>query len=407
MQQGEGASAGIRNPLLRLCRRLLLARLARLRHGSIELRDALGCQRLGEGTGEPVRLQVHDPAAYAAIALHGTIGAAEAYMQGRWSTPDLTGLVRLMVANREAMEGVEAGLARFMRPLDRLGHWWRRNTRDQARRNIGAHYDLGNEFYALFLDATMSYSAGIFATPDSSLEEAAVHKLDVICRKLALGPADHLLEIGTGWGGLALHAARRYGCRVTTTTISRQQLEYARARVEAAGLGERVTVLDRDYRDLEGRFDKLVSVEMIEAVGLGFLDDYFRCCSERLRPGGRMLLQAIVIAEPLYEQARRSVDFIQKYIFPGGALPSLSAIQAAVRRSTDLRIGGLQDIGEHYARTLREWRRRFLARLPAVRGLGHGEEFIRMWEFYLAYCEGGFLERSISDVQLILDKPGP
>lgn len=405
-KQDERPAAGIRNPLLRLCRRQLFARLAGLRQGSLEIRDPLGHSRFGDASQPPVQLRVDDPATYAAIVFRGTIGAAEAYMQGKWSTPDLTGLVRLMVANRESMEAIESGLAHLLQPLDRLGHWWRRNTRGQARRNIGAHYDLGNEFYALFLDPTMSYSAGIFATPESSLEEAAVHKLELICRKLSLQPGDHLLEIGTGWGGLALHAASRFGCRVTTTTLSGQQLAFARARVHAASLDDRITVLDRDYRDLEGRFDKLVSVEMIEAVGLDFLDAYFRNCSERLRPGGRMLLQAIVIADPLYEQARRSVDFIQKYIFPGGALPSLAAIQAAIRRSTDLRMDNLQDIGQHYARTLHEWRRRFLAQLPAVRWLGHGEEFIRMWEFYLAYCEGGFLERSISDVQLVLDKPG-
>ncbi|QOJ32301.1 MAG: class I SAM-dependent methyltransferase [Gammaproteobacteria bacterium] len=392
--------------LLRFFRRQVLARLARLERGRLTVTDAMGRAEFGGGDGNSAGLRIADLSAYADIVRRGTIGAAEAYMQGKWTASDLTALVRLMVANRETMEGIEAGLARLVAPVQRLSHWWRRNTRRQARRNIGAHYDLGNEFYALFLDATMSYSAGIFPGPASSLEEAAVHKLDLICRKLDLRPGDHLLEIGTGWGGLALHAASRCGCRVTTTTLSARQREYAQARVRAAGLEGRVTVLDRDYRDLEGQFDKLVSVEMIEAVGLGFLDEYFRVCNARLRPGGRMLLQGIVIADQLYEQARRSVDFIQQYIFPGGALPSLAAIQAAVARSTELRAVGLQDIGEHYARTLREWRRRFMAQLPAVRQLGFGEEFIRMWEFYLAYCEGGFLERSISDVQLVLDKPG-
>jgi cyclopropane-fatty-acyl-phospholipid synthase len=291
-------------------------------------------------------------------------------------------------------------------PLLRLTHRLRRNTRRQSRRNIAAHYDLGNDFYRLFLDPTLSYSAGIWPQPDSSLEQAAVHKLDVICRKLDLRPEDHLLEIGTGWGGLAIHAARHYGCRVTTTTISARQREYAVQRIAEAGLQDRVTVLDQDYRDLRGQFDKLVSVEMIEAVGLAFLDEYFRLCSERLRPNGRMLLQGIVIADRIFEQAQRSVDFIQKYIFPGGALPSLGAIRASVARATDLRPAGLQDIGLDYARTLREWRRRFLAQLPAVRQLGFSDEFIRMWEYYLAYCEGGFIERAITDVQLVLDKPG-
>ncbi len=396
-----GASA-----LTRFCRDRVLARLAQLEHGRLTVSDALGQAGFGPGDSSRVQLHVSDLSAYTDIARGGTIGAAESYMRGKWTADDLTTLVRLMVANRRTMEGIDTGVMGHGAALDQLAHWWHRNTRRQARRNIGAHYDLGNAFYALFLDPTMSYSAGIFPAPASSLEEAAVHKLDVICRKLALGPEDHLLEIGTGWGGLALHAAGRYGCRVTTTTISQRQHEFARTRIHDAGLAGRVTVLDCDYRDLEGRFDKLVSVEMIEAVGLDFLDGYFRVCSARLRPGGRMLLQGIVIADELYAHARRSVDFIQKYIFPGGALPSLAAIQAAVAHDTDLRMAGLQDIGEHYARTLREWRRRFMAQLPAVRRLGYGEEFIRMWEFYLAYCEGGFLEHAITDLQLLFEKPG-
>jgi cyclopropane-fatty-acyl-phospholipid synthase len=326
-------------------------------------------------------------------------------MQGKWTVNDLTALVRIFVANRSVLDGIESGLAQLAAPLLRLSHWLRRNTRSQSRRNISAHYDLGNDFYRLFLDSTMSYSSGIYPRPDSTLDEAAVHKLDVICRKLDLQRGDELLEIGTGWGGLAMHAAGNYGCRVTTTTISARQLEYAVERIREAGLQDRITVLDRDYRDLEGQFDKLVSVEMIEAVGLGFLDEYFRACSARLRPHGRMLLQGIVIADRLYEQARQSVDFIQKYIFPGGALPSLGAIQASVARATDLQIVNLQDIGQDYARTLREWRGRFLLQLHAVRQLGYSEEFIRMWEYYLAYCEGGFLERAITDIQVVFDKP--
>lgn len=393
------------NLLQGICRRQLFNRLQQLRQGHLLISDPLGQAGFGNPGEKAIRLEVHDFRAYPKIAAHGTIGAAEAYMQGMWHSSSLTSLVQLMVANRDVMEGIESGPAHLLAPLQRLRHWLHRNTRRGARRNIGAHYDLGNEFYELFLDPTMSYSAGIFPAVDSSLEEAAIHKLDVICRKLALGPRDHLLEIGTGWGGLALHAARHFGCRVTTTTISRRQREYALDRIEAAGLGERITVLDSDYRDLEGQYDKLVSVEMIEAVGLGFLGDYFRVCSERLRPGGRMLLQGIVIADEFYEQARRTVDFIQKYIFPGGALPSLGAIRETVSRHTELKLADLQDIGEHYARTLRAWRQRFLAQLPAVRRLGYSEDFIRMWEFYLAYCEGGFLEGSISDVQLVFDKP--
>jgi cyclopropane-fatty-acyl-phospholipid synthase len=401
----RAAAAPAAGAAARLLRRQLHARLARLATGRLVLRDALGQAAFGDGGGPEATVRIHDLSAYADIATGGTIGAAEAYMRGKWVASDLVAVVRILCANRGVMEGLEGGLARLAAPLVRLAHRARRNTRAQARRNIGAHYDIGNDFYALFLDPTMSYSAGIWPRADATLEEAAVHKLDVTCRKLGLVPGDHLLEIGTGWGGLALHAARHYGCRVTTTTISRRQREYALGRVRAAGLADRVTVLDRDYRDLDGRYDKLVSVEMIEAVGLDFLDGYFRVCSERLKPQGRMLLQGIVIADRLYDGARRSVDFIQKYVFPGGALPSVGAIQAAVARATDLQLVALHDIGLDYARTLRGWRQRFLAQLAAVRQLGYPEEFIRMWEYYLAYCEGGFLERAISDVQMVFDKP--
>lgn len=388
----------------RLWRYAFANRISHLVRGRLTVTDPLGT--LTAGTGPPeAAVRVRDLSAYRNIALGGTIGAAEAYMQGKWSAADLTELIRVFVANREVLEAMDRGLARLGAPLLRLAHRRHRNTRRQSRRNIRAHYDLGNELYRLFLDPTMMYSAAVYPREDSTLEEAAIYKMDLICRRLHLGPEDHLLEIGTGWGGLALHAARHYGCRVTTTTISRKQQELTLERVHAAGLGERVTVLDRDYRELTGQYDKLVSVEMIEAVGLEFLDEYFRVCSARLRPHGRMLLQGIVIADRLYEKARRSVDFIQKYIFPGGALPSLGAIQDAVARATDLRLVHLHDIGLHYARTLREWRRRFMSQLHAVRQLGYSEEFIRMWEYYLAYCEGGFLERAITDVQVVLDKP--
>lgn len=399
------AAASKAGPLTRVLRSQVLSRIGRLQCGRLTIKDPLRTRNFGEPGGAEAVVRIQDLSAYADIATGGTIGAAEAYMQGKWTANDLTALVRIFVANRNVMDGIEGGLACLAAPLLRFSHWLRRNTRTQSRRNISAHYDLGNEFYRLFLDATMSYSSGIYPRPDSTLDEAAVYKLDVICRKLDLQRGDELLEIGTGWGGLAMHAAGNYGCRVTTTTISAKQREYALDRVREAGLQDRITILDRDYRDLEGQFDKLVSVEMIEAVGLGFLDEYFRICSARLKPHGRMLLQGIVIADRIYDQARQSVDFIQKYIFPGGALPSLGAIQASVARATDLQLVSLQDIGQDYARTLREWRRRFLSQLQAIRQLGYPEEFIRMWEYYLAYCEGGFLEQAITDVQVVFDKP--
>jgi cyclopropane-fatty-acyl-phospholipid synthase len=391
----------------RLARRALLGHLARIRTGRLQVRDVLGSHSFGDPAPDDldISVRVTDLSAWLEIAAGGTIGAAEAYMRGHLLVNDLPGLIRLFLRNQAVMDSMDGGMARLGRPLLKAAHWYHRNTRTGSRRNIQAHYDLGNELFELFLDPTMMYSSAVFPREDASLEEASLHKLDLICRRLDLKPTDHLLEIGTGWGGLAIHAASRYGCRVTTTTISRNQFEYATARIRQAGLADRITVISEDYRDLKGQFDKLVSVEMIEAVGHRFLDAYFRVCSERLKPAGRMLLQAIVIADRRYEHARRSVDFIQKYIFPGGALPSLGAILASVGRVTDLQLSGMQDIGADYARTLQLWRERFLERLTEVRCLGFPEEFIRRWEWYLAYCEGGFRERAISDVHLVFDKP--
>jgi cyclopropane-fatty-acyl-phospholipid synthase len=318
---------------------------------------------------------------------------------------DLPGVVRLLVINRDVMNRLESGMARVGGGLLKLAHWYHRNTRLGSRRNIQTHYDLGDDFFQLFLDPTMMYSSAVFPRSEATLEAASLHKLNLICRKLDLKADEHLLEIGTGWGGLALHAAQHFGCRVTTTTISKNQFKFATERVRRAGLQERITVVSQDYRDLTGTFDKLVSIEMIEAVGHRYLDDYFQICSARLKPAGRMVLQSIIIADRNFEQARRSVDFIQKYIFPGGALPSLGSLLTSVTRVTDFQLTGLQDIGRDYARTLQIWRERFLQRRPDVRRLGYSDEFVRRWEWYLAYCEGGFLERAISAVQLVFDKP--
>jgi cyclopropane-fatty-acyl-phospholipid synthase len=280
-----------------------------------------------------------------------------------------------------------------------------RNNRTGSRRNIAAHYDLGNEFFRLMLDETLMYSSAVFERPDMTLAEAQRARLDRICRKLALGPRDHVLEIGTGWGGFALHAATHYGCRVTTTTISREQYALAQERIAQAGLSDRVTVLLEDYRDLRGEYDKLVSIEMIEAVGHEYYETFFTRCSALLKPDGLMLLQAITIADQRYEAARKSVDFIQRYIFPGSCIPSVSVMAQAVARATDMRLMHLEDIGPHYATTLRHWRERLYANADALRQLDLPEEFLHMWEFYLCYCEGGFAERALGDVQLLLAKP--
>lgn len=393
---------------IRLARRAVHRHLRALRHGRLHIQDALGTAVFGQTSGPAAidaSVRIHDLTAWLDIASGGTIGAGEAWMAGKFSSNDLLAAMRLLVINREAMDGLESGMARFGSTLLRLAHWRHRNTRAGSRRNIHAHYDLGDELFSLFLDPAMMYSAAVFPHAGATLEEASLHKLDLICRKLELKAGDHLLEIGTGWGGLAIHAARHHGCRVTTTTISENQFRFAQRRVQEAGLADRIAVLSQDYRDLQGQFDKLVSVEMIEAVGHRFVDQYFRICSERLKPAGRMLLQSITIADRYHERARHAVDFIQKYIFPGGALPSMTSISSAVSRMTDLQLTHMQEIGLDYARTLHIWRERFLQRLPEVRRLGYPDEFIRMWEWYLLYCEAGFMERAIGTVQLVFDKP--
>ena len=394
--------------LTRLARQAVLTHLLTLQHGEITLIESDSCQIFGTRTdicSLAVTIYVGDPRFYTDIAFGGSVGAGEAYMSGFWSCDDLTALTRIITRNRDVLDGIETGLARLTIPLRKLFHFLHRNSKHGSRHNIAAHYDLGNDLFALFLDETMTYSCGIFEREDSTLQDASIAKIDRICQKLQLSPNDHMLEIGTGWGTFALHAARQYGCRVTTTTISQEQYEFALQRVHAAGLSDQITVLRQDYRDLKGQYDKLVSIEMIEAVGYAFYDTYFTCCSNLLKPNGIMLLQAIIIADQLYEQAKRSVDFIQRYIFPGSCIPSITTISQSLARATDMRLFHMEDITLHYAETLRHWRERFFANLSRVRALGYSEEFIRMWEFYLCYCEGGFRERVIGDVQMLLTKP--
>jgi cyclopropane-fatty-acyl-phospholipid synthase len=390
--------------------RALRGRLAGIGHGRLRVIDVDGSERcygaLRHDADIDVRIRVHDSRFWSEVAFGGSIGAGEAYMEGYWSTDDLTALVRLLLRNREVLDGMETGAAALARPVQKGLHWLNRNTRAGSRRNIAAHYDIGNDFFRLVLDPTMMYSSAIFDRPDMTLEEAQVARLDRICRALDLRASDHLLEIGTGWGAMAVHAAKHYGCRVTTTTISREQFALARARIDAAGVADRVTLLLDDYRDLDGRFDKLVSIEMIEAVGHAYFDAYFSQCSRLLTDDGLMLLQAITIADQRYDAARRSVDFIQRHIFPGSTIPSVTALLASITRASDMKLTHLDDIGPHYATTLRAWRANFTRNLDAVRALGHSERFVRMWEFYLCYCEGGFHERVLGDVHMLLAKPG-
>ncbi len=394
----------------RFLRQRLIAQMAKLRHGRLVLRDALGTVTLGEPAGVDcdlrIRLEIHDAGFYRAVAANGSVGAGESYMDGQWSCDDLVALIRLLVRNRDLLDGMETGLARMGGLAMRAWHALRRNTRTGSRRNIAAHYDLGNAFFQLFLSPDLMYSSGIWAGDEDSLDSASTRKLDRICRKLDLKPGDRVVEIGTGWGGFAIHAAQHYGCHVTTTTISREQHALAAQRVAEAGLEDRVTLLLEDYRDLTGTYDKLVSIEMIEAIGAQYLQGYFGKVAALLKPDGLALIQAITIEDHRYQQALDSVDFIKRHVFPGSFIPSIAAMIAAKSRASDLALIQLEDFGLSYARTLHAWRQRFHAALPEVRAQGYDERFIGMWEFYLAYCEGGFRERSIGVAQLLLAKPG-
>jgi len=398
--------------LVRIARRVVCARLRRVAHGTITVIEGRRRMVFGEPCSVSTlkaTITIQDPHCYLDIAWSGTVGAGESYARGDWHCDELTALVRIFVLNRHLLDGMERGLARLSAPFLKVAHRLRRNTRRGSRQNIAAHYDLSNDFFAQMLDRTMMYSCAYFQRPDSTLEEASCAKLDLICRKLHLTEHDHLLEIGSGWGGLACHAAKTYGCRVTTTTISRAQYELAVRRVGEAGLSDRVRLLLTDYRDFPAlgmQFDKLVSVEMIEAVGHEYYATFFDICSRLLKPDGLMLLQAITIDERYYERAKRSVDFVQRFIFPGSCIPSVTALCRAMAQASDFSLLHLQDIGAHYPPTLRRWRDNLRANLPHVGQLGFGSEFLRLWEFYLSYCEGGFLERSISTAHLLVAKSG-
>ena len=408
---GDSNAAAIKpSAVERILRQRLLDTLDGLRDCRLSIEEAGAVTVLGTPAPDPAQtlhahLRIHDPAFYRLAALNGSVGAGEAYMDGLWEVDDLVALVRILVRNRDRLDAMETGMARIggwmMQGLHLLSH----NTRKGSRRNIAAHYDLGNPLFKLFLDENLMYSSAIFESADESLEVASARKLERICAKLRLGPQHHVVEIGTGWGGFALHAARHHGCRVTTTTISREQHDLARERIQAAGLSDRVTLLLQDYRDLQGEYDRVVSIEMIEAIGHQYLDTYFGKVARLLKPDGEALIQAITIEDHRYAQALKSVDFIKRYIFPGSFIPSVSAMTGAIGRASDLRLFNLEDIGPSYALTLQAWRARFHAQLPQVRALGYDLRFVRMWDFYLAYCEGGFRERSIGDVHLWLTKP--
>ncbi len=395
----------------RWARSLVHGHMGKMQRGQLTLVEGNDSIQFGDTSATEkqsaivAEIHVQSPAAFSAIAFNGVVGAAEAYMDGLWTTPDLLSVIRFFVSNIVALKGMDKERSAANAVALKLLSMVTRNSVSGSRKNISAHYDLGNDFFELFLDPSMMYSAAVFNGQNLSLEEAAIAKLETMCRKLQLNADDHLVEIGTGWGGMAVYAAKNYGCRVTTTTLSQQQHDFTRALVEKNGLEDKITVVMKDYRELHGQFDKLVSIEMIEAVGHQYFSDYFNKCSSLLKPDGLMSLQAITIADQRYDQARRSVDFIQRYIFPGGCLPSMSVIARHVAEDTDMGIVSVNDITQDYAKTLGFWRKSFEGNLDKVRALGFDERFIRMWLYYLCYCQGGFQERVINTVQMVIAKP--
>lgn len=391
----------------RLCRKFALDFISQLQHGDITVVEGNQRLRFGdEHASLKTVITVVDPAFYQKMVMAGSVGGGEAYINGWWRCDNLTALVRIFALNLTTLDKLDSAITRLGRPLLKLLNWRNRNSKAQAKKNIAAHYDLGNDMYRLFLDDSMMYSSAVYPDDTSDLAVAQQHKLELICQRLQLKSSDHLVEIGTGWGSMAIYAAQHYGCKVTTTTISQQQYDYAKARIEALGLQDKITLLLNDYRDLNGQYDKLVSIEMIEAVGEEYLDTYFAKCASLLKPDGLMVLQAITIVDQRYSQYVREVDFIKRYVFPGGCLPSVSRMTDAVSRKTDLVVRHLQDIGFDYARTLKDWCDNFMHARDRVHQLGYDDNFVRLWQFYLCYCEGGFRERATSAVHMVLAKPG-
>ena len=404
LPQGRSARIGAR-----LAREAMFKLFAKFEVGSLTIHEGPKSYHFGnadELTGPHGEAHIHSPSVYSQMMTGGTLGAGEAYIQGHWTSPDLVDVTRVFSANMGVMQRMEDQQSWMAKAALSIAHRLNRNTQKGSKDNIAAHYDLGNELFELFLDSTMMYSSALFGDKTLSLEEASEAKLEEICGRLELKASDHLLEIGTGWGGMAVYAAKHYGCHVTTTTISQEQYEYACARVKREGLEDKVTLLCEDYRNLTGVYDKLVSIEMIEAVGHQFYKNYFETCSSLLNDSGKMVIQAITMADQRYEAARDSVDYIKRYVFPGGCLPSVAVIADHIATDTDMQIVQLRDITQDYAITLSHWRDRFFARLDEVQGMGFDQQFIKMWEFYLCYCEGGFRERIISTVQLVFAKPG-
>jgi cyclopropane-fatty-acyl-phospholipid synthase len=391
----------------KVLRKTVLSLLSRLTEGYLVVKErgqVVG--RFGsEKSTLKAEIDIQKPGFYRRFLFGGSIGAAELFMDESWTTPNLTHVIQVFARNLPALDAAEAKLSWILLPIQKFQHWRRNNSKRQAKENISAHYDLGNDLYQAFLDPALQYSSAVYPHDDATLAEAQQHKLKRLCDSLELTAADHLLEIGTGWGGLAVFAAKNYGCKVTTTTISEEQYSYTKELIEREDLGHLITLLKEDYRDLTGTYDKLVSVEMIEAVGRKYMPTFFKTCNRLLKPNGKMALQAITIADQRMKSYANSVDFIQKYIFPGGFLPSLTMMAEMFTEETDMVIRHIDDIGYDYAQTLADWRAQFNHALPQLMKHGYDERFGRMWNYYLCYCEGGFRERTVSAVQLVATKP--
>ena len=391
----------------KVARKIILGYFKEIKEGQITVKENSDHMVFGEVTPKfPVKatIEVQNSRMYMDIAAKGLNGSADAFIKGWWTCDNLTNLVRIFTRNRDTANKFESGIANLAIWALKLSHSCRRNNLKESLRNIHAHYDLGNEFFSTFLDDTRMYSCAIFTKPESSLHEASITKIDRICKKLNLSPADHLLEIGTGWGGFALYAAKNYGCRITSTTISQEQFIFSENLIKKNGLQDQVTILKKDFRELEGQFDKLVSIEMIEAIGHRLYKTFFQKCGQLLKPEGLLAIQAITITDNLFHESKDFIDFIKQYIFPGSCIPSISALCSAAS-SSDIKLFHLEDITPHYARTLKEWRTNFLKNKSRIKNLGFTNPFIRLWLFYLCYCEGGFIERQIGNVQMVFTKP--
>jgi cyclopropane-fatty-acyl-phospholipid synthase len=408
------STTAVSSSIDRACRSGVLAALARLDSGRVVVREPGRVERrFGPGTPDgygrealSATVVVHDPRTYRSVLSHASSGLGQAYADGWWDCDDLTALLRLLSRSVRRVDRVGVTASRALGWATDAARSWHHPDIERDRANVAAHYDLGNELFSVFLDPSMTYSSAWFDDPDDPLLDASLRKLDRLCRGLQLQATDHVLEIGTGWGSFAIHAARHYGCHVTTTTLSRQQFELASERVARAGVADRVEVRDEHYRDIAGTFDKLASIEMIEAVDWHELDTFFRTCTQRLTPDGLMGLQAIVVPGARWRLVKDRRDFVKTHIFPGGCLPSVESISRSLARVSDLSMLTLDDFGLHYAETLRRWRANFAANRGEVAALGYDERFVRRWEFYLSYCEAGFDEREVSVVQSILARPG-